>query len=145
MANLNLKRTAALACCLAVLMAGSASAQTRGFGLIAPRNTATVTQVGAGNGGAIVQNGAANQAGLAQYGQSNTGQIRQDGVNNNACLVQVGNGLNGAITQNGANQNLGVLQTNSGARQVSTRLCTDSRQGVGPAAMFHRLAPSLFN
>ena len=145
MANLNLKRTAALACCLAVLMAGSASAQTRGFGVIAPRNTATVTQVGAGNGGAIVQNGAANQASLAQYGRANTGQIRQDGVNNNACLVQVGNGLNGGITQNGANQNLGVLQTNRGARQISTHVCTDSRQGIGPVALFHRLAPGLAN
>lgn len=145
MANLNLKGAAVLACCLAVLMAGSASAQTRGFGAIAPRNTASVTQVGAGNGGAIVQNGAANQAGLAQYGQSNSGQIRQDGVNNNACLVQVGNGLDGAITQNGANQNLGVLQTNRGARQISTRVCTDTRQGLGPVALFHRLAPGLVN
>ncbi len=124
MTKLLLSRVAFVACCLAAISAGSASAQV---GHAAMRNNATVEQQGAANAGAVVQNGQANNASLHQFGNANTGTITQNGDNNAACLIQWGSGLDGAVVQTGDNNSLGAVQTWRRARIIPASQCAAER------------------
>lgn len=128
-------RTAIAAASLAILVAGEAHAQSRNdipamvyaAAMGATRNSSTVSQEGANNGAAVVQNGQGNTAGIRQFGRNNTGAITQNGDNNAACLIQVGRNLDGSITQTGDYNNSGLIQTRRGTTEIPAELCSMQR------------------
>ena len=127
-------RTMIAAASMAAVMTGEAHAQQRGdipamlyAAIGAAHNRSSVSQEGANNGAAIVQNGQGNNAGIRQFGRNNTGAITQNGDNNAACLIQIGRNLDGSIMQTGDYNNSGVIQTRRGATEIPAEFCSAQR------------------